>query len=153
MDNWYDDNDEAHVRIRINYEKRRLQNNYCYCNCCKKWRTYKQFRAVVARLCVNRQKGQRTRRLAREGACEIRKIILETDENVVKMTFLKGAVLKDPSGLFNSILDGIVRRAINIHENGNIDEAALKALVSAAFEQNLKGIIYLPLSSNPRLSA
>src|SRR5205809_7107583 len=50
----------------------------------------------------------------------------ETYKNVVKMTFAKGAALKDPSGLFNSSLDGNVRRAIDIHEGDKIDEAALK---------------------------
>src|SRR5438132_12909185 len=49
----------------------------------------------------------------------------ETYKNVVKMTFAKGAALKDPSGLFNSSLDGNVRRAIDIHEGDKIDEAAL----------------------------
>src|SRR5256885_4820763 len=56
----------------------------------------------------------------------------ETDKNVVKMTFAKGAALKDPSGLFNSSLDGNVRRAIDIHENEKIDAAALKTLIRAA---------------------
>src|SRR4029434_1542065 len=50
----------------------------------------------------------------------------ETYKNVVKMTFAKGAALKDPSRLFNSSLDGNVRRAIDIHEGDTIDEAALK---------------------------
>src|ERR1700732_5218173 len=50
----------------------------------------------------------------------------ETYKNVVKMTFAKGAALKDPSGLFNSSLDGNVRRAIDIHEGDKVDEAALK---------------------------
>src|SRR5207302_5924163 len=50
----------------------------------------------------------------------------ETYKNVVKMTFAKGAALKDPSGLFNSSLDGNVRRAIDIHEGDKADEAALK---------------------------
>src|SRR5262252_10028559 len=63
----------------------------------------------------------------------------ETYKNVVKMTFLKGASLKDPSGLFNSSLDGNVRRAIDIHEGGKIDEAALKDLIRAAVALNLKG--------------
>src|SRR5712671_6712362 len=62
----------------------------------------------------------------------------ETYKNVVKMTFLKGAALKDPSGLFNSSLDGNVRRAIDIHEGGKIDEAALKDLIRAAVALNLK---------------
>ena len=61
----------------------------------------------------------------------------ETYKNVVKMTFAKGAALKDPSGLFNSSLDGNVRRAIDIHEGDKIDEAALKNLIRAAVELNL----------------
>jgi hypothetical protein len=56
----------------------------------------------------------------------------ETYKNVVKMTFAKGAALKDPSGLFNSSLDGNTRRAIDVHEGEKIDEEALKALVRAA---------------------
>src|SRR5579862_6799448 len=63
----------------------------------------------------------------------------ETYKNVVKMTFAKGAALKDPSGLFNSSLDGNVRRAIDIHEGGRVDEAALKDLIRAAVALNLKG--------------
>ena len=63
----------------------------------------------------------------------------ETYKNVVKMTFAKGAVLKDPSGLFNSSLDGNVRRAIDIHEGDKVDEAALKDLIRAAVALNLKG--------------
>ena len=56
----------------------------------------------------------------------------ETYKNVVKMTFAKGAALKDSSGLFNSSLDGNARRAIDIHEGDNVDEAALKELIRAA---------------------
>ncbi len=63
----------------------------------------------------------------------------ETHKNVVKMTFAKGAALKDPSGLFNSSLDGNVRRAIDIHEGDKLDEAALKDLIRAAVALNLKG--------------
>ena len=63
----------------------------------------------------------------------------ETYKNVVKMTFAKGAALKDPSGLFNSSLDGNVRRAIDIHEGDKIDEAALKDLIRAAAALNLQG--------------
>ena len=63
----------------------------------------------------------------------------ETYKNVVKMTFAKGAALKDPSGLFNSSLDGNIRRAIDIHEGDKIDEAALKDLIRAAVALNLKG--------------
>jgi hypothetical protein len=63
----------------------------------------------------------------------------ETYKNVVKMTFAKGAALKDPSGLFNSSLEGNVRRAIDIHEGDKIDEAALKDLIRAAVALNLDG--------------
>jgi hypothetical protein len=63
----------------------------------------------------------------------------ETYKNVVKMTFAKGAALKDPSGLFNSSLEGNVRRAIDIHEGDKVDEAALKDLIHAAVALNLKG--------------
>jgi hypothetical protein len=63
----------------------------------------------------------------------------ESYKNVVKMTFAKGAALKDPSGLFNSSLDGNVRRAIDIHEGDKVDEASLKDLICAAVALNLKG--------------
>ncbi len=63
----------------------------------------------------------------------------ETYKSVVKMTFAKGASLKDPSGLFNSSLEGNVRRAIDIHEGEKINEAALKDLIRAAVALNLKG--------------
>lgn len=63
----------------------------------------------------------------------------ETYKSVVKMTFAKGASLKDPSGLFNSSLDGNVRRAIDIHEGNKVDKAALKELIRAAAALNLKG--------------
>ena len=63
----------------------------------------------------------------------------ETHKNVVKMTFAKGAALQDPSGLFNSSLEGNVRRAIDIHEGDKVDEAALKDLIRAAVALNLKG--------------
>ena len=63
----------------------------------------------------------------------------ETYKNVVKMTFAKGAALKDPSGLFNSSLEGNVRRAIDIHEGDKIDEAALKDLIRAAVALNVEG--------------
>jgi hypothetical protein len=63
----------------------------------------------------------------------------ETHKNVVKMTFAKGAALQDPAGLFNSSLEGNVRRAIDIHEGDKIDEAALKDLIRAAVALNLKG--------------
>jgi hypothetical protein len=68
----------------------------------------------------------------------------ETYKNLVKMTFAKGAALKDPAGLFNSSLDGNVRRAIDIHEGDNVDEVALKDLIRAAVELNVKG------KSNPK---
>jgi hypothetical protein len=60
----------------------------------------------------------------------------ETYKNVVKMTFAKGAALKDPSSLFNSSLDGNTRRAIDFHEGDKINEEALKALVRAAVTLN-----------------
>ena len=60
----------------------------------------------------------------------------ETYKNLVKMTFAKGAALEDPSGLFNSSLDGNTRRAIDLHEGGKIDEEALKTLVRAAVTLN-----------------
>ncbi len=60
----------------------------------------------------------------------------ETYKNVVKMTFAKGASLRDPSRLFNSSLDGHVRRAIDFHEGDNVDEKALKALIRAAVALN-----------------
>jgi hypothetical protein len=63
----------------------------------------------------------------------------ETYKNIVKMTFAKGAALKDPSGLFNSSLDGNVRRAIDIHEGDKIDETALKDLIRVAVALNLEG--------------
>ncbi|HYW48149.1 MAG TPA: DUF1801 domain-containing protein [Bryobacteraceae bacterium] len=61
----------------------------------------------------------------------------ETYKSAVKMTFAKGAALKDPSGLFNSSLDGNARRAIDIHEGDKVDEAALKDLIRAAVALNL----------------
>jgi len=63
----------------------------------------------------------------------------ETYKNVVKMTFAKGAALEDPARLFNSSLDGKVRRAIDIREDDEVDEVALKDLVRAAVALNLKG--------------
>src|SRR3984885_5743917 len=62
----------------------------------------------------------------------------ETYKNVVKMTFAMGAKLQDPSGLFNSSLDGNVRRAIDIHESEKVDEPALKDLIRAAVALNLQ---------------
>jgi hypothetical protein len=61
----------------------------------------------------------------------------ETYKSVVKMTFAKGAALKDPSGLFNSSLDGNIRRAIDIREGEKVNEAALKDLIRAAVALNL----------------
>jgi hypothetical protein len=63
----------------------------------------------------------------------------ETHKNVVKMTFAKGAALKDPSRLFNSSLEGNLRRAIDLHEGDKVNEAALKDLIRAAVALNLKG--------------
>jgi hypothetical protein len=60
----------------------------------------------------------------------------ETYKSIVKLTFAKGASLKDPSGLFNSSLEGNVRRAIDLHEGGEIDEAAFKTLIRAAAALN-----------------
>lgn len=60
----------------------------------------------------------------------------ETYKNAVKLTFARGAALEDPSGLFNSSLEGNVRRAIDIHEGDKIDEKALKALIRAAVALN-----------------
>jgi hypothetical protein len=62
----------------------------------------------------------------------------ETYKTAVKMTFAKGAELKDPAGLFNSSLDGHVRRAIDIHEHEKVNESALKDLIRAAVALNLK---------------
>ena len=62
----------------------------------------------------------------------------ETYKNVVKLTFAKGAALKDPARLFNSSLEGNVRRAIDIHEGEQVDERALKELIRAAVALNLK---------------
>jgi hypothetical protein len=62
----------------------------------------------------------------------------ETYKNMVKMTFAKGASLKDPAGLFNSSLEGNVRRAIDIHEGDKINEPALKDLIRAAVALNLQ---------------
>jgi len=60
----------------------------------------------------------------------------ETYKTIVKMTFAKGAALADPSGLFNSSLEGNTRRAIDFHESDKIDEAALKTLIRAAVALN-----------------
>src|SRR3954462_6519702 len=63
----------------------------------------------------------------------------ESYKNVVKLTFFKGAALDDPSGLFNSSLDGKVRRAIDFSENDTVDEGALKSLIREAVALNLEG--------------
>jgi len=63
----------------------------------------------------------------------------ESYKNVVKLTFAKGASLKDPAHLFNSSLDGRVRRAIDIHEGGEVDESAFQALVRQAVALNRSG--------------
>jgi hypothetical protein len=63
----------------------------------------------------------------------------ETYKSVVKLTFARGAALKDPSGLFNASLEGNTRRAIDIHEGDRVDEGALKALIRAAVALNLQG--------------
>ena len=75
----------------------------------------------------------------------------ETYKNVVKMTFAKGAALNDPAGLFNSSLDGNVRRAIDIHEGDKIDKAALKNLIRAAVALNMK--IKMKIKPQPRRAA
>jgi hypothetical protein len=63
----------------------------------------------------------------------------ETYKDVVKLTFAKGAALNDPAGLFNSSLEGNVRRAIDIHEGEKLNEAALKRLIGAAVALNVEG--------------
>ena len=62
----------------------------------------------------------------------------ETYKNIVKLTFAKGALLDDPSGLFNSSLEGKVRRAIDLHENDRLNEAAFKKLIRTAVALNRK---------------
>ena len=68
----------------------------------------------------------------------------ETYKNVVKMTFAKGASLEDPSGLFNSSLEGNTRRAIDFHEGDKIDEKALKALIRVAVALNTSSAAQRP---------
>jgi hypothetical protein len=63
----------------------------------------------------------------------------ETYRNVVKMTFFKGASLRDPAGLFNASLEGHARRAIDVHERDEVDAPALKALIKAAVDLNTSG--------------
>src|SRR5881296_3457652 len=75
----------------------------------------------------------------------------ETYKNVVKMTFAKGALLEDPSGLFNSSLEGNTRRAIDFHEGDKVDEKALKALIRAAVALNTSsGMAARPVRSQKR---
>lgn len=75
----------------------------------------------------------------------------ETYKNVVKMTFAKGATLPDPSGLFNSSLEGNTRRAIDFHEGDTIDEEALQALIRAAVALNTSvGVPARPVRSQKR---
>jgi hypothetical protein len=74
----------------------------------------------------------------------------ETYKDAVKMTFAKGAALKDPAGLFNSSLDGNVRRAIDIHQGDKINESALKALIRAAVALNLEGKTKAPRATAKR---
>jgi hypothetical protein len=76
----------------------------------------------------------------------------ETYKSVIKMTFAKGAALEDPSGLFNSSLEGKVRRAIDIHEGDKTDEAPLKDLIRAAVALNLdlKAMSKLKAKSKPK---
>ncbi len=75
----------------------------------------------------------------------------ETYNDKVKMTFAKGAKLKDPSRLFNSSLEGNVRRAIDIREGDNINETALKDLIRAAVALNLKGKTKRPRATRKRI--
>jgi hypothetical protein len=77
----------------------------------------------------------------------------ETHKNVVKMTFAKGAALRDPSRLFNSSLEGNVRRAIDIHEGDKINEAALKELIRAAVKLNVEGLNKKKTKSKAGLNA
>jgi len=75
----------------------------------------------------------------------------ETYKSVVKLTFAKGASLKDPSGLFNASLEGNTRRAIDFHEGDKIDEKALKALIRAAVALNISArATARPVSSRKR---
>jgi hypothetical protein len=75
----------------------------------------------------------------------------ESYKKIIKMTFAKGASLPDPRGLFNSSLEGNVRRAIDIEEGGQVDAAALKDLIRAAVAANLKGSVK-PAKSKPARS-
>jgi hypothetical protein len=73
----------------------------------------------------------------------------ETYKTAVKLTFAKGASVEDPSGLFNSSLDGNVRRAIDIHEGEEIDEDAFRTLIRAATAVNGSAARYPPVNSHP----
>jgi hypothetical protein len=77
----------------------------------------------------------------------------ETYKSVVKMTFAKGAALKDPSGLFNSSLEGSARRAIDFHEGDKINEKALKTIIRAAVTLNTSKVRGRSPDSKPRRSA
>jgi hypothetical protein len=78
----------------------------------------------------------------------------ETYKNIVKVTFAKGAALQDPSGLFNSSLDGNFRRAIDIHVGDKVDAAALKDLIRAAVVHNVMGkALKVKSKSQPRASS
>jgi hypothetical protein len=77
----------------------------------------------------------------------------ESYKKVVKLTFAQGAFLKDPSRLFNSSLDGNVRRAIDIHEGEQIDESAFKALVRQAVARNNSGKSKAPKAKAPKSKA
>jgi hypothetical protein len=74
----------------------------------------------------------------------------ETYKNAVKLTFAKGAALEDPSGIFNSSLEGNVRRAIDIHEDDKVDAAALKDLIRAAVALNLQNTSKAKSKPKPR---
>ena len=74
----------------------------------------------------------------------------ETYKNAVKLTFAKGAALEDPSGIFNSSLEGNVRRAIDIHEDDKVDAAALKDLILAAVALNLQNTSKAKSKPKPR---
>ena len=74
----------------------------------------------------------------------------ETYKDVVKMTFAKGASLEDPSGLFNSSLEGGTRRAIDFHEGDKVNEKALKALIRAAVTLNTSGATARPAQKKPK---
>jgi hypothetical protein len=77
----------------------------------------------------------------------------ETYKSIVKMTFAKGAALKDPAGLFNSSLEGNVRRAIDVHEGDKVNEPALKALIRAAVALNLESKSKSKAKPKPRRAA